>query len=100
MATISAVVLARDEVVEAEAGAAHVEAAGVDAQPVVEPRRLEVAHVRLEHDGLDPEVAQPLVPAGVPLEVVDAGDLEPDHVVRVVDDPLRVRLRESDLDVG
>ena len=40
------------------------------------------------------EVAQPLVAARVLLEVVDARDLEPDEVVRVVRDPLRVRLGE------
>ena len=56
--------------------------------------------MRLEHERLDPEVAQPLVAAGVLLEVVDARDLEPDEVVRVVGDALRVGLGEADPDLG
>ena len=35
----------------------------MDDEPVVELRGLEVAHVRLEHERLDAEVAQPLVSA-------------------------------------
>src|SRR4029079_4731260 len=35
----------------------------------------------------------------VPLEVLDARDLEPDEVVRVVRDPLRVGLREAHFEV-
>ena len=69
-------------------------------EAVVEPRRLQVADVRLEHERLDPELAQALVAAGVPLEVLDSRHLEPDEVVRVVRDPLRVGLREAHLDVG
>ena len=65
-------------------------------EAVVELRRHEIANVRLEHDCLDAGVAQTLVAARVPLEVVDARDLEPHEVVRVVGDPLRVRLREAD----
>ena len=61
-------------------------------------RRREEARVRLEHERLDPLVAQPLVAARVPLEVVDAGDLEPDEVVRVVRDALRVGLGEAHAD--
>ena len=56
--------------------------------------------MRLEHERLDAEVAQPLVAARVALEVLDARDLEPDEVVRVVDDALRVGLGEADPDVG
>src|SRR5439155_21392125 len=83
-----------DRVVVAEARPADVDAARVDEQPVVEPRRLEIADVGLEHDRFDPQVAEPRIAAGVPLEVRDARDLEPDEVVRVVDDPLRVGLGE------
>ena len=92
--------VALDRVLVAEPRAAHVEAARVDDEAVVEPRRLQVAHVRLEHERLDAEVAQPLVAAGVPLEVLDARDLEPDEVVRVVDDPLRVGLGEPHPHLG
>ena len=69
-------------------------------EAVVEPRGLQVAHVGLEHERLEAEVAQPLVPARVPLEVLDARDLEPDEVVRVVDDPLRVGLGEPHPHLG
>ena len=72
----------------------------MDEQPVVEQRRREEARVRLEHERLDPLVAQPLVAARVPLEVVDARHLEPDEVVRVVRDALRVGLGEADADLG
>ena len=54
--------------------------------------------MRLEHERLDALLAQPLVAARVPLEVLDARDLEPDEVLRVVDDPLRVGLGEADAD--
>ena len=56
--------------------------------------------MRLEHERLDPLVAQPLVAARVLLEVVDAGDLEPDEVVRVVRDALRVGLGEAHAHLG
>ena len=69
-------------------------------QAVVEPGRLQIADVRLQHDRLDAEVAQLLIAAGVPLQVVDARDLEPHEVVRVVGDALRVRLREADTHLG
>ncbi len=54
--------------------------------------------MRLEHERLDPVVAQPLVAAGELLEELDARDLEPDEVVRVVRDALRVGLGEAHLD--
>ena len=94
------VAVALDDVVEAEAGAAHVVAARVHEQAVVEDRRREEARVRLEHERLDPLVAQALVAAGVALEELDAGDLEPHEVVRVVRDALRVGLREAHADRG
>jgi len=89
-----------DRVVVTEPGALHIDAAGVHEQPVVEARRLHVAHVRLEHECLDSEVAQALVAACVTLQVSDAGDLEPDEVVRVVRDPLSIGLGEAHSDVG
>ena len=87
---------ALDRVLVAEACASHVDAAGVHEEAVVELRRCEIANVRLEHDRLEAEVAQTLVAARIALEVVDACDLEPHEVVRVVGDALRVRLCEAD----
>ena len=52
--------------------------------------------MRLEHDRLDARVAQPLIAAGVLIQVIDARHLEPDEVVRVVGDALRIRLCEAD----
>ena len=46
-----------------------------------------------------PVVAQRLVAAGVLAQVLDARDLEPDEVRRVVRDPLRVGVREADAHV-
>jgi len=89
-----------DRILVAEARTLYVETARVHDEAIVEPRRLEVADVRLEHDRLHAEVAEPLVPAGVSREVLDTRDLEPDEVVRVVHDPLRIRLGEADTDVG
>ena len=91
--------VARDRVLVAKPGAPHVDAAGVHGQAVVEPRGAEVAHVRLEYEGLDPQIAKVLVPACVALEVGHTRDLEPHEVVRVVRDPLGVRLREPNADV-
>jgi NAD-dependent deacetylase len=68
----------------------------MDEEPVVEPRRCQIANMGLEHDRLQAEVTETLVPARMALEVVDARHLEPYEVVRVVDDPLRVGLREAD----
>ena len=59
-------------------------------------RRLPVADVRLEHEGLDALVADRRVAAGVFRQVGDARHLEPDEVVRVVRDALRVGLGEPD----
>jgi hypothetical protein len=55
--------------------------------------------VRLGHERLDPRLAERAVAAGVVLEVVDAADLEPDEVGRVVRDPLGVRLGEADTEL-
>ena len=92
--------VALDRVLVAEARALDVDAARMDPQPVVESRGLQVPDVRLEHERLEPEVAQPLVTAGVALEVLDARDLEPHEVVRVVRDALRVGLGEAHAHIG
>ena len=55
--------------------------------------------MRLEDERLDPLVAEPLVAAREPLEVLHARDLEPDEVVRVVHDALRVGLGEPHPDL-
>jgi NAD-dependent deacetylase len=67
----------------------------VHRQAVVEASRLQVAHVRFEHERFDPLGAQLGVAAGVLLEIGDARDLEPHEVVRVVGNSLRVRLGEA-----
>ena len=54
----------------------------------------------LQDECLEALVAQRLVAAGKTGEVLDAGELEPDEVDRVVRDPLRVRLCEADVDLG
>ena len=92
--------VSRDRVLVAEARAAHVAAARVDDKAVVEARGLNVPDVRLEHERLDPLVAQLRVTACVAVQVLDACDLEPDEIVRVVRDPLGVRLGEPDPHVG
>ena len=70
-------------------------AARVDLEPVVEARRREVAHVRLDRQRLDALLAQARVAAREAVEVVDAGDLEPDEVARVVRDRPARRSRRS-----
>src|SRR5207247_11197609 len=62
--------------------------------------RPQVANVRLQDVRLDPLFPQLRIAARVALEVVDARDLEPDEVDRVVDDPLRVGLGEPRLQLG
>ena len=52
------VVVAHDEILEAEAGAAQVDATRVDMQHVVEARRHEVAAERLEHERLALEMSE------------------------------------------
>jgi hypothetical protein len=57
--------------------------------------------VGLERRRFDPERTDAGIPAREEaVEVVDACDLEPDEVRRVVCDPLRVGLREPDLHLG
>jgi hypothetical protein len=77
-----------------------IEAAGMDEQAFVEAGGLQVADVGLEHDRLEPEVAQALVAARIEVQVIDPGHLEPDEVARVVRDPLRVGLGEPHLHLG
>ena len=90
---------ALDHVLEAKAGAAYSGAAGVDREPVVEPRRPEIPNVHLRCGRLHALLAQPRITAVEAREVLDPRDLEPDEVRRVVRDSLRVRLGEPDRDV-
>src|SRR5258708_37872750 len=71
----------------------------VDLQLVVEERGLAEGRMRLEHERLDALVAELLIPARVLLEKRDARNLEPDEVVRVVCDTLRVGLGEPHSDL-
>jgi hypothetical protein len=59
-----------------------------------------MANVRLDRHRLDAVLPKRRVAASKAIEVVDARDLEPDEVFRVVGDALRVRLGEADLDLG
>src|SRR5918994_4589212 len=86
-------VVALDLVVEPEACAADVATASVDLQVVVESGRGAIPRVRLEGESVDSLLAQDLVAASEPAEVLDAGDLEPDQVLGVVRNALRVGLR-------
>jgi len=88
-------VVSHDEVLVAKTGSSHVDAARMDVQHVVEPRRHEVTAERLEHECLEPPVAQRLVAAGVLSQILDAGNFEPDEVRRVVGDALCVGVREA-----
>jgi hypothetical protein len=63
-------------------------------------RRLAVADVRLRHERLDPAFAEQRIAARIALEVLDAGELEPDEIDAVVGDPLSVGLGEADPDCG
>jgi hypothetical protein len=65
-------------------------AVGAHGQAVVEASRLEVAHVRLDRERLDPIGSQARVAATEARKVVDAGDLEPDEVDGVVRDALGI----------
>ena len=78
----------------------HVDAARVDGEAVVEPRWLDVADMRFKDKRLDAQVAQALIAPGEPLEVFDPRHLEPDEVIGVVRDPLRVCLGEADANLG
>jgi hypothetical protein len=59
-----------------------------------------MANVRLDRHRLDAVLPKRRVAASKAIEIVDARDLEPDEVFRVVGDALRVRLGEADLDLG
>jgi hypothetical protein len=84
-----------DEIVEPEARAAHVAAARVDREPVVEAGRVHVLRVRLEGQRVDALLAQPRVAAPEATQVLDPRHLEPDDVRGVMGDALRVRFRKS-----
>ncbi len=92
--------VALDRVVEAEAGAAHVATPRADREPVVEPRRIRVAGVRLQRQGVDTLLAKPRVAAAEPAQVLDSRHLEPDEVRGMVGHALRVGLREADGHLG
>ena len=94
------VAVALDDVLVAKAGAANVDAACMDPQPVVELRRLAMTDVGLDRERLDALLAQRGVAPAEAGEVVDARDLEPDEVLGVVGDALRIRLGEADSDLG
>ena len=72
----------------------------MDAEPVVEVGRLPVAHVGLEHEGLEALLADRRISARVLGQVGDPRHLEPDEVVGVVRHPLSVGLRKADRHVG
>jgi hypothetical protein len=56
--------------------------------------------MRLDRHRLDALLAQRRIAAAEPRQVVDPRDLEPDQVLRVVRDALRIGLGETDADVG
>src|SRR5262249_1247967 len=87
-----------DRVLVAKAGALRPDAARVDDDLVVEPRRGPVAAERLEDKRLDALVTERLVAAGVLAEGLHAGDLEPDDIGGVVRDTLRIGVREAHTD--
>jgi NAD-dependent deacetylase len=59
-----------------------------------------MTHVRLDRHRLDSLLPQRRIAAPKSPEVRDACDLEPDEILGVVCDPLRVGLGEADLDLG
>ena len=72
----------------------------MDPQDVGEAGGHEVAHLRRQHQRLDPLLAQRGVAACEAGQVLDARELEPDEVDGVVRDSLRVGLGEADGDLG
>ena len=93
-------VFAHDRVLVSKSRAANVDAARVHVQHVVEPGWDEVAAMGLQDERLDPPFAELLVAARVLAQVLDARDLEPDEVARVVRDPLSIGVGEPDADVS
>jgi NAD-dependent deacetylase len=91
--------LARDRVLEPEAGASQLRAPRVHLDAGVERHRADVAHVDLGRRRLDALLAQSLVPAVEAAQVLDPRRLEPDEVRGVVGDALRVGLGEADGEV-
>jgi hypothetical protein len=72
----------------------------VHEQPVVEVGRTEIANVGLDGHRFDAVRPERRVAASKAIEVVNARDLEPNEVFRVVRDALRVCLGEADSDLG
>jgi hypothetical protein len=87
-------------VLVAKACAAHIDAASVDQQPIVEVCGTQMANVSLDRHRFDAIVPKRLVAASKAVEVVDARHLEPDEVLGVVRDALRVSLGEADTNLG
>lgn len=92
--------VALDHVLVAKPGSANVDAAGVDLEPIVEPGRFQVTHVGLDRHRLDSLLSQRRIAAAKSAEVLDSSNLEPDEILGVVRDPLRVGLGEANLDLG
>ena len=67
---------------------------------VVEPSGNAVAAEGLEHERLDSAIAERLVPARECPQVLDARDLEPHRVRRVVRDSLCIRVGEAHADTS
>ena len=88
--------VALDRVVEPEASAAHLAAAGLDREPVVEASRGDVPRMGLEGQRVDSLPPQPEINGSETAQILDYRRLEPDEVGGVVGDALRVRLREAD----
>lgn len=59
-----------------------------------------MANVRLDRHRFDTVVPKRLVAASKAVEVVDSRHFEPDEVLRVVRNALRVRLGEADANLG
>jgi NAD-dependent protein deacetylase/lipoamidase len=92
--------VALDHVLVAKPRSANVDAARVDLEPIVEPGRLEMTHVRLDRHRLYALLSQRGIATPKSPEVLDPRDFEPDEILGVVRDPLRVGLGEANLDLG
>ena len=88
------------EVVVAEARTANIDTARPDPDDVVEHGRREVANVRLDDRRLVARVLKGAIAGRVLVEIGDARHFEPDEVRGVVGDPLRIRLREPNANLG
>jgi hypothetical protein len=71
----------------------------VDLEAIVEACRLSIPDLSLEHERLESAVANRLIAAGELGEVADTRGLEPDEIVGVMRNRLRVGLGEADADL-